>query len=147
MIEARKETNMQYRVRAGRSSAGLGLFAEEAIPKGKRIIEYVGNILTDVSDEDTPNNLYIFNISRHVDIDGSPRWNIARYANHSCRPNAESAIKKGHVWLVAKRNIAPGEEICYDYGKEYWNEYIKPKGCRCVKCVEKREKQKEKTGE
>ena len=26
-----------------------------------------------------------------------------------------------------------GEEITYDYGKEYFDEYIKPKGCRCEK--------------
>ena len=31
-----------------------------------------------------------------------------------------------------------GEEIVYDYGKEFFDEYIKPKGCRCAKCDEKK---------
>lgn len=134
MIEKRTETNAQFKLKVGRGVNGLGLFAMEPIPKGKKIIEYVGNVLIDVPDEDQPNNLYIFNINKHLDIDGSPRWNTARYINHSCRANAESDTVKGHVWIKAKRNIMLGEEIFYDYGKEYWNEYIKPKGCACVKC-------------
>ena len=35
-----------------------------------------------------------------------------------------------------------GKEVTYDYGKEYWNEYIKPKGCLCPKCTEKSVKEK-----
>lgn len=134
MIELRTSTNAQYRVKVGRSKAGLGLFALEPIPKGRKIIEYVGRVLMD-EPEDAANNLYIFNIDEKTDIDGSPRWNSARYINHSCRPNAESEITDdGHVWIQARRDIMLGEEITYDYGKEYWNEYIKPKGCRCEKC-------------
>jgi SET domain-containing protein len=41
------------------------------------------------------------------------------------------------VLIYTKRAIKEGEELGYDYGKEFWNEYIKPKGCRCVKCKEK----------
>ncbi|OGZ06128.1 MAG: hypothetical protein A2845_01790 [Candidatus Lloydbacteria bacterium RIFCSPHIGHO2_01_FULL_49_22] len=137
MIELRKETNAQYKLKVGRSKTGLGLYALEPIPKGKKIIEYVGKIMTDESDDDK-NSLYIFNINKKVDIDGAPRFNIARYINHSCRPNAESDTYKDHVWIKSKRNIMLGEEITYDYGKEYWNEYIKPKGCRCEKCTEKK---------
>ena len=134
MIELRKDTNPQYKLKVGRSKSGHGLFALEPIPKGRKIIEYVGRILTDEPDDES-SNLYIFNINKHVDIDGAPRWNIARYINHSCRPNAESEVTRGHVWVTAKKNIMLGEEITYDYGKEYWNEYIKPKGCRCDKCT------------
>ena len=137
MIEKRTDTNAQFKLKVGRGVNGLGLFAMEPIPKGKKIIEYVGNVLVDVPDEDQPNNLYIFNINKHLDIDGSPRWNTARYINHSCRANAESDTVKGHVWIKAKRNIMLGEELFYDYGKEYWNEYIKPKGCACPRCVKR----------
>ena len=134
MIEIRKETNSQFSVKVGRTKAGLGLYAMEPIPKGKKIIEYVGRALID-EPEDAVYNLYIFNINKKLDIDGSPRWNTARYVNHSCRPNAESDVIKGRVWIKSRRNIMLGEEITYDYGKEYWNEYIKPKGCRCEKCL------------
>lgn len=136
MIEERRETNTQFKLKVKKSKTGLGLFAMEPIPKGKRIIEYVGKLLIDEPD-DKANGLYIFNINKRTDVDGAPRWNTARYINHSCRPNAESEVIKDHIWIEAKRNIALGEELTYDYGKEYFNEYIKPKGCRCPKCTEK----------
>jgi SET domain-containing protein len=143
MITLRKETNAQYKLRVGRSKTGLGLFAMEPIPKGKRIIEYVGRVLVGEPDDAT-NGLYIFNINKKTDIDGAPRFNTARYINHSCRPNSESTTYKDHVWIKSTKNIMLGEEIFYDYGKEYFNEYIKPKGCRCDKCSKKRAGEKQK---
>jgi SET domain-containing protein len=141
MIEARKETNARFKLKVGRAKTGLGLFAMEPIPKGKKIIEYIGNVLTGEPDDAT-DGLYIFNINKKVDIDGAPRWNTARYINHSCRPNAESTTHKDHVWIKSIKKIMLGEEITYDYGKEYFDEYIKPKGCLCEKCREKRAKEK-----
>ncbi len=140
-IELRKETNARYKVKVGRSRTGLGLYAMEPIPKGKKIIEYVGKVMVDEPDDDK-NSLYIFNINQKVEIDGAPRFNTARYINHSCRPNAESDTYKDHVWIKSRKAIRMGEEITYDYGKEYFDEYIKPKGCRCDKCEEKRAKGK-----
>ena len=67
-------------------------------------------------------------------IDGSPRWNLGRYANHSCRPNAEPVARKGRVMLVALRPIVPGEEITFDYGDEYFELFFKKSGCRCAAC-------------
>jgi hypothetical protein len=61
---------------------------------------------------------------------------MARYINHSCRPNAEALISKGRVWIWSRRNIKAGEEIAYDYGKEYFEGVIKPIGCKCEKCAE-----------
>ena len=43
---------------------------------------------------------------------------------------------KGEILITAYRNIEPGHEITYDYGKDYFNTFIKPHGCRCVKCRE-----------
>ncbi len=117
-----------------RSSAGLGLFAGEKMPKGTCIIEYVGRLLAP-GEEYTSNSKYLFEINSKKTIDGSPRSNTARYVNHSCKPNVEAEIYKGRVFFFAKRNIQTGEELSFDYGKEYWNEYIKPKGCKCEKCV------------
>ena len=75
---------------------------------------------------------YLFEITRNKTIDGPPRWNTARYANHSCTPNAESDVKKGRVFVIAIKNIKNGEEIVYDYGEEFVKEHIGPHGCRCV---------------
>lgn len=134
IIETRTETNARFKVKAKRSSAGLGLFALEFIPKGARILEYVGVVRS--ASEDIVNK-YIFSVNSKIDIDGSPRYNIARYINHSCLPNAESQIKKGHVWITAIKDIAAGEEITYDYGPEYVDLLIKPHGCKCADCREK----------
>lgn len=116
-----------------RSRAGLGLFAIVPIKKGTTIIEYIGErVPTSVGDE--RDNRYMFNVNTRWDIDGSPRYNTARYANHSCRPNCEALNRRGRVFIVAKRNIKEGEEITYHYGKDHFEGFIKKLGCRCVKC-------------
>jgi SET domain-containing protein len=121
------------KVKVKRGLSGLGLFAEEPIKKGELIIEYVGDILTKEEADKITTNQYLFEVSRNRTIDGRTRGNIARYANHSCEgaENAESDIKKGRVFIKAIKNIAAGEEITYDYGEEFFNEYIKPYGCNC----------------
>lgn len=125
-----------------RSSAGLGLFAAAPIKKRETIIEYIGRRIASKDGDELDQNSYIFTVNSRLDIDGSPRYNTARYANHSCRPNAESVIRKGRVFIVALKNILPGEEITYDYGDDFFKHYIKPFGCKCVKCMAKREEDK-----
>lgn len=126
-----------FRLEVRRSSAGLGLFAGEGIPKGACIIEYKGRVISK-EEEYTSNSKYLFEIHSRLTIDGKPKWNKAGYINHSCRPNAEPEIRNNRVFIMAKRTIKPGEEILYDYGKEYFNDHIKPYGCRCEKCAEKK---------
>jgi SET domain-containing protein len=118
-----------------KSTAGLGLYTAEPIRKGTTIIEYVGERIPTSLDR---SNRYIFNVNTRWDIDGSARSNTARYINHSCRPNCEPIERKGRIFAVAKRNIRSGEELTYNYGKEYFDAYIRPHGCRCVKCNEKK---------
>jgi uncharacterized protein len=116
-----------------RSRTGLGLFAQHPIPKGTRIVEYTGpylaNKIVDQSD-----GKYFFGINSRWSIDGSGRDNIGRYANHSCRPNAEAIIEDRRVWIWSKRNIKAGEEITYNYGRQYFEDVIKPIGCKCNGC-------------
>ncbi|MFA6415970.1 MAG: SET domain-containing protein [Candidatus Paceibacterota bacterium] len=126
----------KLKVKRAAPGAGLGLYADEDIPKGACIIEYFGRTISS-AEEYTSKSKYLFEINSKKTIDGAIRTNTARYINHSCRPNAEVEIIKGKVFIMAKRNIKAGEEIAYDYGKKYWNEHIKPLGCRCVKCSEK----------
>ena len=117
-----------------RSDTGLGLFATKLIPKGKRIIEYTGPRVPNDEVENSSGK-YFFEVNTRWSIDGSGRDNIARYINHSCRPNAEAIITRGRVWIWSKKNIQPGEEIAYDYGKEYFDGIIKEIGCKCEKCA------------
>lgn len=123
-----------FTLKVKRSSAGLGLYAGQDIPKGACIIEYKGRVIKG-EEEYTSTSKYLFEVHSRMTIDGRDRSNTARYINHSCKANAEPETRKGRVFIMAKRKILTGEEITYDYGKEYWNEHIKPIGCRCVKCV------------
>ena len=68
-------------------------------------------------------------------IDGSPRANTARYINHSCRPNARAYRTGVRIWIWSIRDIVAGEEITYDYGKKYFEDFIAPVGCKCEKCL------------
>ena len=116
-----------------RSNTGLGLFALKSIPKGKRIIEYTGPLISNEVVE-VSRGKYFFGVNTKWSIDGSPRNNIARYINHSCKPNCEALLSGRRVWIWSKKNIRVGEEITYDYGKEYFEDVIKPMGCKCEKC-------------
>jgi SET domain-containing protein len=134
-------SNKPYRI--GRSRTGLGLFATKPIKKGTKIIRYLGPMLDcNKKKDDAVENKYLFQITNRWTIDGSVRKNIARYINHACKPNAESDVskKKRRVEIRAIKDIAPGEEINYDYGTEYFKEYLKPIGCKCDACEKKRRK-------
>jgi uncharacterized protein len=133
--------NKPYRI--GRSRTGLGLFATKPIKKGTKIIRYLGPMLDcNKEKDDAVENKYLFQITNRWTIDGSVRKNIARYINHSCKPNAESDVRKKmrRVDIRAVKDIAPGEEINYDYGTDYFKEYLKPIGCKCDACEKKRRK-------
>ncbi|MDP2838315.1 MAG: SET domain-containing protein-lysine N-methyltransferase [Candidatus Moranbacteria bacterium] len=132
-MSATREQQQSPFVHVKRASAGLGLFALAPIKKGTTIIEYIGErVPTEVGDE--RDNRYMFNINTKWDIDGSPRHNTARYANHSCRPNCEAINRRGRIFIVAKRSINVGEELTYHYGKDHFTGFIKPLGCRCARC-------------
>ncbi|HKR00259.1 MAG TPA: SET domain-containing protein [Pyrinomonadaceae bacterium] len=117
-----------------RSTTGLGLFTLESIPSGKRIIEYVGRVITS-EEADEMGGKYLFELDEKRAIDGSDRSNTARYINHSCRPNAEAFTSGRRVWIWSKKKIRAGEEITIDYGKDYIAEHIAPKGCKCQPCL------------
>ncbi len=118
-----------------------GLFAAKTIPAGTQVIEYVGEKITkkesylravvrvDQAQRSGAAAVFIFELNSKHDVDGSVRWNPARMINHSCQPNCETRIIKGHIWIVALREIEPGEELSYDYGYdiEHWEEHP----CRC----------------
>lgn len=119
-----------------RGTHGLGLFTTVAIKKGDLITEYTGEkITTNVANE--RGGQYLFELNDKFVVDGRDRKNQSRYINHSCRPNSYPEIDEAekHIYIYAKRTIKLGEELTYNYGKEFWNTHIKPKGCRCEKCL------------
>src|SRR3954447_9324257 len=129
--------------RVGRSRTGLGLFATKPISKGAKIVRYFGPLLdSKKKKDDAIENKYLFELTNRWTIDGSVRKNVARYINHACRPNAESDVKprKRRVYIVAIKNIEPGDEINYDYGTDYFKAYLKPIGCKCAAGEKKRKK-------
>lgn len=120
-----------------RTLTGLGLFTEKAIRRGDFVIEYTGELIPNSATERMKGR-YLFQVNSRWTVDGAGRENISRYINHSCRPNCEAFIKRSRILIYARRNIAAGEELCYDYGKEYFEEFILPEGCRCPECASAR---------
>jgi SET domain-containing protein len=126
-------------LRIGRAKAGLGLFACVPIRKGQFIIRYSGRKIRTETTEDLDTR-YLFEINERWTIDGSNRRNRARYINHSCRPNAEVYFVKLVIKIRAIKNIKPGDEITYHYGRNYFEAFIKDVGCKCAACAKKKAK-------
>jgi uncharacterized protein len=126
--------------RIGRARTGLGLFATRPIKKNTRLVEYKGPILDAEEAEraERRGNRYLYEVSKNRTIDGTPRSNIARYANHSCNPNAESITWRGRVFIKSIKNIEPGDEIVYDYGNDYLKNVIGRANCQCTRCRKRR---------
>ncbi len=132
----RTRTIPRTHVRIGRSSAGLGLFATSRIEPGQ-YLEYTGTLYRNEAILGWKTK-YLFEVNARWTIDGSARTNLARYINHQCaRANCESVLASKRVFIKARRVIQPGEELTYDYGKEYVDEFIKPYGCKCKGCRDK----------
>jgi SET domain-containing protein len=133
----KRSSSSRRRFRVGRSRSGLGLFAVKPFKKGDFIAYYTGRLISN-KEADELWTKYLFEVNNRWTIDGSTRRNIARYINHSCKPNAETDIKKHKIIITAIKGIQPGEEITYNYGRNYFNAFIKPHGCRCAACKTKR---------
>jgi SET domain-containing protein len=132
-MKRKRHNGQKFNLKVGRSRTGRGLFTLETIKRGVRIVEYTGRRLKP-GEEYTSRSKFLFAISRTKTIDGTIRSNAARYINHSCAPNCRAENTGRRIFIVARRTIAPGEELTYDYGRDYFDAHIKPKGCRCLKC-------------
>jgi len=109
----------------------VGAYAVRDIRKGTRIIEYIGQPISKkkAAAELQDGNGYVFTINKFFDIDGSVRWNPARYINHGCDANAESDVIEDRVWILATRTIRKGEEVLYNYNYDLVDAFDNP--CRC----------------
>ena len=147
---------MPRKIVARRSAIhGNGVFALEPIAKGERIIEYKGRRRThaevdagETGDADS-GHTFLFTLNDEYVIDANHEGGVARWINHSCKPNCEATIEengkgkrhKDKVFIEAKRAIKPGEELTYDYGitldephtarlKKIWACHCGAKNCR-----------------
>ncbi len=130
-----------FKVRRSRVH-GLGVFAVRAIPKGTRIVEYLGDRITHreadrryENHEENDNHTFLFSVDRTLVIDAGVGGNDARFINHSCDPNCEAVEEDGRIYIEAIRNIQPGAELTYDYQLTGISPRTKaeraPFGCEC----------------
>jgi len=116
---------------------GQGGFATRFMAKGARVIEYAGERITKAESlrRCEAQNWFIFGLDEEFDLDGNVEWNPARFLNHSCAPNGEAVCEEGRVWIVALRDIRPGEEITFNYGYDL-DDYVEhPCRCGAPECV------------
>jgi len=101
---------------------GRGVFAASRILKGERILEYLGERMShEAADkryedhDENDNHTFLFIVDKNTVIDASVGGNDARFINHQCEGNCESVIQNRRVFIDATRDIAPGDELGYDY--------------------------------
>ena len=123
---------------------GTGIFATENITKNQAIIEYIGEKISKAEGDKRSSerikkylkkknegSVYIFELNKRYDIDGSPKYNNARYINHSCNPNCEVDIIKNQIWISSIKNIKKNEELSYDYGYSFDKDDYQDHICKC----------------
>ena len=116
---------------------GTGGFAKVEIPKGTRIIEYLGERIDKQESRRRceANNQYIFTLNAEQDLDGNVDWNPARFLNHRCAPNCDVEADREHIWIIANRDIRAGEEITFNYGYDLDDYKGYPCRCGAPECV------------
>jgi SET domain-containing protein len=131
---ADSRVNTTTMIEKGRSRIqGWGVYATRAIPKNTRIIDYAGE---KISNQESlkrerryirKGHIWCFKLTNRTVVDAGVGGNIARFINHSCRPNCYVEIKDGTIWIRAARTIRKGQEITYHYNTD--GEGLIP--CRC----------------
>jgi uncharacterized protein len=118
---------------------GFGVFSEEAIPAGKRVIQYTGERISEqeamrrsikMFRAGKPGRISLVRLNRRLTLDGAVGGSGAEYINHSCDPNLTVRKIRGQVFLYSFKKIRPGEELTVDYG------FRCSHACRCgsAKC-------------
>ena len=103
---------------------GWGVYATEVIPKNTRVIDYAGEKISNQESLKRErryiknHHIWCFKLTNRTVIDAGVGGNVARFVNHSCRPNCYIEITKGVIWIRAARTIRKGEELCYDYNTD-----------------------------
>jgi len=111
---------------------GRGVFALRRIPRGTRIIEYKGKLITDKEADrrysrvqaHSPHTM-LFSVDDGLVIDATRKGNSARWINHSCAPNCEIEEEHHRIFIEARRDIVAGEELTYDYNLQIGEKHTK----------------------
>lgn len=95
----------------------LGVFAQESIPSGKRVIEYTGEKIGRLKFDQRSkgDHVYCFMLDSYHYVDGESGGSGAEIINHSCDPNLRSKIINGRIFYKSVRKIKSGEELTVDY--------------------------------
>jgi uncharacterized protein len=94
--------------------AGYGIVAANPIVRGELLCIWGGHIVGrgDVDRMTEAERMYVLQVEDDLFLMASPPMEPAEFINHSCEPNAGFS---GQIALVALRDMAPGEEVCFDY--------------------------------
>jgi tetratricopeptide (TPR) repeat protein len=120
-VAATATINPQYarfRLIVGPSTINrLGVFAEEPIPPGRRVIEFTGEHIArrEARRRWNPARSYLFKLNAYWRIDGAIGGSGAEYVNHSCAPNLRARTVRGHIVYFSRQAIAKGQELTIDY--------------------------------
>jgi len=121
----------RFRLKLGPSGIhGLGVYAAERIPAGRKVIEYTGERISrrETRRRGVGPRTYLFTLDNYWTLDGAVGGSGAELINHSCNPNLYSWVFKGHILYMSKRRIRPGEELTVDY---HFSNKIDAVPCRC----------------
>jgi uncharacterized protein len=107
-----------------------GVYAEELIPKGRKVIEYTGERISrrETKRRGQGSITYLFTLDNYWTIDGAVGGSGAEIINHSCEPNLYTRIVRSHILYMSKRTIRPGEELTVDYR---FSDKLEAVPCRC----------------
>lgn len=119
-----KLARFKLRIRRSRIER-FGVFTEETIPPGKRVIQYTGERISHreamrrtvkVFLAGKAGRVYTVQLNRRWSLDGSVGGSGAEFINHGCDPNLTMRRIRGQVFLYSFRKIRAGEELTVDYG-------------------------------
>ena len=114
---------------------GLGLFATRPFALGQRIRRV--NVVREVTDE-RPLREDLGERAEHCDYPDDKVVLVGfpdRHLNHSCDPNVFVLYQRDATYLVARRAIAPGEELTYDYNINTSGGNAWPCHCGSPRCL------------
>jgi len=119
----------RFRLRVRRSQIHRwGVCAGEAIPPGRKVLEYTGEKINRSEKKRREDSKYLFELDSYWTIDGGAGGSGAEFVNHSCHPNLVTRILKGHILYFSRRRIAKGEELTVDYNFDWDDEHVR---CAC----------------
>jgi hypothetical protein len=117
---------------------GFGYFApEKGIPKNTPIGPYTGEVFHASQLTDSRKQVYIMQIDKKLYVDAKKKGHFTRFINHACTEfncEVQKWYVRGYpcVGVFALRDIAPGEELTFDYGVKFKDD--KTFVCNCATC-------------